>query len=48
LDTIEVDLVPEKKGLFLKHVEYQVSSKVMNIVTNLSLNQTLIVAFEEK
>ncbi|XP_069684985.1 sorting nexin-8-like [Periplaneta americana] len=27
LDTIEVDLVPEKKGLFLKHVEYQVSSK---------------------
>jgi hypothetical protein len=32
-DTIEVDLVPEKKGLFLKHVEYQVSSKVVyNIV----------------
>jgi sorting nexin-8 len=28
LDVIEVDLVPEKKGLFLKHVEYQVSSKV--------------------
>jgi sorting nexin-8 len=28
-DTIEVDLVPEKKGLFLKHVEYQVSSKVV-------------------
>ncbi|PSN58321.1 hypothetical protein C0J52_00167 [Blattella germanica] len=27
IDTIEVDLVPEKKGLFLKHVEYQVASK---------------------
>jgi sorting nexin-8 len=31
LDTIEVDLVPEKKGLFLKHVEYQVSSKVRTV-----------------
>lgn len=28
LDTIEVNLVPEKKGIFLKHVEYQVTSKV--------------------
>lgn len=28
LDTIEVNLVPEKKGIFLKHVEYQVISKV--------------------
>nr|CAD7459956.1 unnamed protein product [Timema tahoe] len=27
LDSIELDVVPEKKGLFLKHVEYQVSSK---------------------
>ncbi|XP_063234264.1 sorting nexin-8-like isoform X2 [Bacillus rossius redtenbacheri] len=26
-DCIELDLVPEKKGLFLKHVEYQVCSK---------------------
>ncbi|XP_049853020.1 sorting nexin-8-like isoform X4 [Schistocerca gregaria] len=26
-DTVDVDLVPEKKGLFLKHVEYQVTSK---------------------
>lgn len=29
LDTIEVNLVPEKKGIFLKHVEYQVTSKVL-------------------
>lgn len=28
LDTIEVNQVPEKKGIFLKHVEYQVTSKV--------------------
>lgn len=28
LDTIEVNLVPERKGIFLKHVEYQVTSKV--------------------
>lgn len=27
-DTVQVELVPEKKGLFLKHVEYQVSSQV--------------------
>ncbi|RZF34611.1 hypothetical protein LSTR_LSTR008636 [Laodelphax striatellus] len=27
IDTIQVDIVPEKKGLFLKHVEYQVISK---------------------
>lgn len=26
-DTITVNLVPEKKGIFLKHSEYQVSSK---------------------
>ncbi|ETE58585.1 Sorting nexin-8, partial [Ophiophagus hannah] len=26
-DTIQVQLIPEKKGLFLKHVEYEVSSK---------------------
>uniref|UniRef100_A0A8C2HCA6 Sorting nexin 8a n=1 Tax=Cyprinus carpio TaxID=7962 RepID=A0A8C2HCA6_CYPCA len=26
-DTIKVDLIPEKKGLFLKHVEYQVTSE---------------------
>jgi sorting nexin-8 len=38
-DTIEVDLVPEKKGLFLKHVEYQVSSKVMYNVADLCVFQ---------
>lgn len=27
-DTVQVQLIPEKKGLFLKHVEYEVSSKV--------------------
>ncbi|XP_012712199.2 sorting nexin-8a [Fundulus heteroclitus] len=26
-DTVQVELIPEKKGLFLKHVEYQVTSK---------------------
>lgn len=29
-DSVQVELIPEKKGLFLKHVEYEVSSKVMN------------------
>lgn len=28
LDTIKVELVPEKKGLILKHVEYEVTSQV--------------------
>lgn len=28
LDTVLVELIPEKKGLFLKHVEYQVTSEV--------------------
>lgn len=27
-DTVQVALVPERKGLFLKHVEYEVSSQV--------------------
>ncbi len=27
-DTIKFELIPEKKGLFLKHVEYQVTSEV--------------------
>ena len=26
-DTVQVELIPEKKGLFLKHVEYQVISQ---------------------
>lgn len=28
IDCINVDLIPEKKGLFIKHVEYVVTSKV--------------------
>lgn len=28
IDTIQVEPIPEKKGLFLKHVEYQVTSQV--------------------
>lgn len=28
IDSIKVDLVPEKKGVILKHVEYSVSSQV--------------------
>jgi len=28
LDTVTVALIPEKKGLILKHVEYEVSSQV--------------------
>lgn len=27
-DTITIESIPEKKGLFLKHVEYQVTSQV--------------------
>ncbi|XP_043945492.1 sorting nexin-8 isoform X1 [Protopterus annectens] len=27
MDTVKVELIPEKKGLFLKHVEYEVSSQ---------------------
>lgn len=30
-DTIKVELIPEKKGLFLKHVEYQVTSERFKI-----------------
>lgn len=29
LDTIKVELVPEKKGLILKHTEYEVTSQVI-------------------
>ncbi|GCB63431.1 hypothetical protein scyTo_0011619 [Scyliorhinus torazame] len=27
IDTVQVELIPEKKGLFLKHVEYELSSQ---------------------
>ncbi|KAJ8389663.1 hypothetical protein AAFF_G00115390 [Aldrovandia affinis] len=30
-DTVQVELIPEKKGLFLKHVEYQVTSQRLKI-----------------
>uniref|UniRef100_A0A668ACZ4 Sorting nexin 8a n=1 Tax=Myripristis murdjan TaxID=586833 RepID=A0A668ACZ4_9TELE len=30
-DTVQVELIPEKKGLFLKHVEYQVTSQHFKI-----------------
>lgn len=29
-DSVQVELIPEKKGLFLKHVEYQVTSQASN------------------
>lgn len=31
IDSIKVDLVPEKKGVILKHVEYNVTSQVRKI-----------------
>ncbi|XP_012271940.1 sorting nexin-8 isoform X2 [Orussus abietinus] len=51
LDTIEVNLVPEKKGIFLKHVEYQVASKRFNSVVYrryndfVSLHELLLARF---
>ncbi|XP_076000488.1 sorting nexin-8a isoform X2 [Genypterus blacodes] len=30
-DSVQVELIPEKKGLFLKHVEYQVTSKYFKL-----------------
>ena len=32
LDTVGVELIPEKKGLFLKHVEYEVTSRVSELL----------------
>lgn len=32
-DTVQVELIPEKKGLFLKHVEYEVSSQVLGALS---------------
>lgn len=32
LDIITVQLVPEKKGLFLKHSEYEVSNLYLDII----------------
>lgn len=33
-DKVQVELIPEKKGLFLKHVEYQVTSQVRRTLEN--------------
>lgn len=44
LDTVLVELIPEKKGLFLKHVEYQVTSQVRNIAIMITTKTTFIVS----
>ncbi|GLH06083.1 AAEL000956-PA [Gryllus bimaculatus] len=41
LDTIEVDILPEKKGIILKHVEYQVFSKRFNSLVKRRYNDFL-------
>lgn len=33
-DSVQVELIPEKKGLFLKHVEYQVTSQASHPETS--------------
>ncbi|XP_063995496.1 sorting nexin-8-like [Diachasmimorpha longicaudata] len=38
LDSIEVNIVPERKGIFLKHVEYQVTSKAFNSIVHRRYN----------
>ncbi|XP_014242637.1 sorting nexin-8-like [Cimex lectularius] len=45
VDTIKIGLVPEKKGLFLKHVEYVVTSKRFGTEVNRRYND--FVAFYE-
>jgi len=45
LDTIQVSLIPEKKGIFLKHVEYDVFSKKHNSTVRRRYND--FVAFHE-
>ena len=39
LDSISVDLMPEKKGLLLKHVEYEVKSEVSYVWSHLGLGR---------
>lgn len=41
LDIVQVSLVPEKKGLFLKHVEYEVSSQVCKSLFMIIFNNLL-------
>ena len=31
IDVVKLELVPEKKGIILKHVEYEVTSKVIKV-----------------
>lgn len=38
IDSIKVDLVPEKKGVILKHVEYSVTSQVRLCICRKSIN----------
>lgn len=38
LDAIKVELVPEKKGIILKHVEYEVTSRVRYIYSSTLLS----------
>lgn len=45
LDTVEAELVPEKKGIILKHNEYHVSSKKHNCTVNRRYND--FVAFHD-
>ncbi|XP_011300089.1 sorting nexin-8 isoform X2 [Fopius arisanus] len=51
LDSIEVNIVPERKGIFLKHVEYQVTSKAFNSIVHrrysdfVSLHELLLARF---
>lgn len=42
-DSVQVELIPEKKGLFLKHVEYQLTSQV-RVPLNTSPTQTQSIA----
>lgn len=44
-DSIQVELMPERKGIFLKHVEYEVSSKRNNCTVKRRYND--FVAFHE-
>lgn len=45
LDTITIDLVPEKKGLFIKHSEYLISSRKLNTTVKRRYND--FVTFHE-
>ena len=40
LDTVKVELLPEKKGLILKHVEYEITSQVNTTHLHVQSNNT--------